>query len=593
MYSDSSMYNPDFANFGEISKFGNPTDLFSSTYFPRTLTEAFSLCEYFYYLFPRYRHIQARTIRYFITDIEYSNTDSEKQKRLDNILKNVLDIFYVMANAGDYWACYGNAFARLAIPYIRYFYKKSNPKDRHTFSYFAKYENVIKFDPSTMTYVMPDPDTQFKTFANFEFEDVVDENPLNLKIILENPRDIRISYNPITDSTRYIYKFPEEVKQKIASGSIFTINTTPKQMLSAIIHKKDFCFNDGEIFHFRSPMLKSISKSNWGLSEMIANFRSLYKLLLYDKADETVALDMMLPMRIFSMPPDRGLGSGDVTNLTDAFTFKTQMERLVANKRAHPTSIQIAPFAVKYDEYGGTGKNYAPKDLKQFEQDNLLISSGLAVDFFNNQININIIPTALRLFQNTYFFYYNGLDKFVKWITKKVQHFLKEQATEVTLQMPKYADNLEMMNVKMNLGTSGLLPYATMLESLGIKNPVDAILQRRKEDLEIESKTRKLQLDQQRKDQAQDILMAESDSVASGGSDMALSGLSILDKKQEALVRAQQLLRTPVGERRKQLEALKVQDSLLYDMVMGNMKDARNDMRSQGSQLMKEQNGYV
>ena len=104
MYSDSSMYNPDFANFGEISKFGNPTDLFSSTYFPRTLTEAFSLCEYFYYLFPRYRHIQARTIRYFITDIEYSNTDSEKQKRLDNILKNVLDIFYVMANAGDYWA---------------------------------------------------------------------------------------------------------------------------------------------------------------------------------------------------------------------------------------------------------------------------------------------------------------------------------------------------------------------------------------------------------------------------------------------------------------------------------------------------------
>ena len=56
---------------------------------------------------------------------------------------------------------------------------------------------------------------------------------------------------------------------------------------------------------------------------------------------------------------------------------------------------------------------------------------------------------------------------------------------------------------------------------------------------------------------------------------------------------AQQLLSTPVGPRRQQLEALKVRDPVMYDFVMGNMRDARNEMRSQGTQIMKEQNGFI
>lgn len=580
----------------ETSRFANPVLFPSSSYYPKTLNEAFSLCEYLYYLLPKFRQTQKRTARYFITDIEYKDVASETKEKLDTILKDILDIFTSMIALGDHWGCYGNAFARLHIPYIRYFYTKSKPTARYTYNTFSQFEKDgrIKFNSKDLTYIMPNPDSNFRSDAEFQFEDEINNDYLKLKLIIENPRNIRMIYNPISDSCRYVYKFPTDVINNISNGNIFVINTTPKSMLQAIAASKDFLFNEGEIFHFRSPIINGISKNNWGLSEIIANFRQIWQLMLYMRADEAVAMDYILPLRLFSMPRGQN-GPADAMQMLDSLTFKSQMETLVKNKRMHPTAIQIAPFQVEYQEYGGTGKQYVPKDIIEYQENNLLSGSGFYTDFFGGTANIQIVPTALRMMENTYWFLYNNYNRYLKWVTKKVQLFLSEKPVDVQLQMPKYADNLETNNIKMNLGVQGLVPYKTMFESLGINDPVNAILERRKEDMQIETETMKLKDEQDRKLQAQQILLAESESQGDTTSTFpgSYGGTSILDKKQQAAEMAQQLLSTPVGPRRQQLEALKARDPVMYDFVMGNMRDARNEMRSQGTQIMKEQNGFI
>jgi hypothetical protein len=224
--------------------------------------------------------------------------------------------------------------------------------------------------------------------------------------------------------------------------------------------------------------------------------------------------------------------------------------------------------------------------MLEYQINNLFDCCGFPQDLFKGTLQVNQIPTALRLFQNSFWFIYDNFNTFTRWSVKKVKDFLEEEQVEIKLQMPKYADNLEMMNLKIQLGQSGELPRSTYLNMLGINNGVDAVVERAEEDIQIQLKTQKLQEEADRKAQAQQNLQNEL-MADQGGSP---SGLPITSIEERANMKAQEWASIPTtGERTKAMEATKAENFELYSLAKQIYADMKKQMKSEATQLVQQQ----
>lgn len=571
-------------------RFSNPVLLPSSTYYPATLTAALDFCRYFYYTIPNFRQVQKRTVRYFVTEFEYpGDGDITEKEKLDKYLKDVLDLPQTMITMGDEWGCYGNAFVRFYYPFKRYLIDRRNGLNLYAIGMFDKYETQVVYNMANMTYTVPDPANDFKSNYTFEFVDFEDRDKNNLKLIIMDPRYIRMQYCDISKMVRYIYKFSPKSVGQVKNNEIPVINSIPRYMLEAMKDNNDIRFRDGEVFHFTSPLISGVSYSNWGMPELIANFRHIYQLMLYLKADEYTAMDFMMPFRLFSMAP--GGGGEDVAQTLDASFFQAQIQTIIANRRKDPTLMHSVACPVNYQEFGANGKQFAPKELLQYQNEQLLNGCGFPVELFQCSLQTQQYPTALRIFQNNFWFIYNNYNKFVKWVVKKVQDFSGEGMIEVNLQEPKLADNLENTNILMQLVMSGIVPYDKVFKNLGISDAVAAMVRRREQDMEVEEETQKKQEEMEKKQLAQQMLM--QDQEGGGGAPAGGGGMPVTDRYQQAAAMADQWLRMPVGQRREAMQALEAQDVELYALAKQIMEQQRSQMQSMGAQQMKEQAGYA
>lgn len=574
-------------------KFKDPVFMPSSSWFPRTLGEGFELCQWLYANVPIFRQVNRRLTSFFITDLEFIDCDAETQKAMKDFLYNILDLKQVMQNIGDEWGCYGNAFIRLYVPFTRVL-KDPRPQFNNKNYAFARFKNCLDrviFNLQDLTFTVPDPQNNYNGTITCQFIDQIDKRKENYRLMLIDPRYIRIIHSRINGENSYIWKFDQDIREQVQRNVIDVINTIPRAMLMALKNSQDFKFNKGELFHFRGPSISGLSRDGWGISEFLLNFRNIYKLLLYAKADEMLALDYVTPLRVISMDPSAMQGGNDSPAQSfDATIFKDQVTRMVSNYRNDPTTWQVAPFALQYQEMGGTGKQYVSKDIVNACKEELLNGSGYPARFYDLSLDLQILPTSLKLLQNNFWFIYNQFNKLGKWVVSKTQRIFTEKPVMVELQQPRIVDDVETQATKMNLGVQGLLPYKSFLANLGITDPVNAIIQRRKEDAEIEDKVQEAQEDIQKQREARQNLEAELQDNSIGGG--APQGTSVLTMEQEAMGIAQQLLAMPVGQARKQLEQLEMSDYTKYSLVKAYMDKERNNMRSQGYEMMKQQNGY-
>lgn len=579
------------------SKFGNIFLQPSSDYFPSTLSSAFEYCRYLFYVIPVYKEVAKRTMRYFITDLECPGSESQEEKdKFLKFLKDELNIVEELTLAGDELACYGNVFYMMYYPFERILIDKRNPEKLAAYNINGKdlmaLRHKIKFNLKDLTYTIPDPKNDYKGEVTLPFIDRAIRNKSGIKLVRLDCWDMRIKYNKISKTSRYIYIFPSVIKQAVQAGQLHYVNELPKSMLQALSKDKNFEFYNDEIFHLKTPSISGISEHGWGLPGPIANFRQIFQILVYNKTDEAIALDMAYPMRIIT--PDYNSGNAESNPMMmDLGIFKNEISKMIAKRRRDLFSMHASTFGIKYEEIGGNGKNYASKELLSYQVDNLLNCEGYPIDLFKASLNINQLPTAFRLFQQSFWYVYNGFNKLLKWSARKAQEYLKQQTIEVELQQPRYADNIELMNIKNQLVTSGILPWSTIFKDLGISDAKNAIMQRFEEDLEIEKEKTKKQEDMQRSEQAQDLLKQELDD-GTGDAPAPMGGApgqggGILDKEQQAMQIAQQWMQIQDnGERRKQMESLKAQDQVMYALATNYLKEIRADMKSQGYEQMKQ-----
>ena len=584
--------------FGEKGKFDDPFLLPSSDYIPDNLEGALDFCLFLYYLNPQYRRASARVIRHFITDFDTPGEGSAAEKdALREYLTYDLRAPQAMAEMGDEWSCYGNAFYRIHYPFDRYLVDR-----RHDCEYSVDwFGSTAKFNLKEFVYEVPDPKNTSKTIK-LPFRDRMALDKSRIKLRKLDPRQMVIDHNFISGTSRYIYKFEPELIKGVNDSNLTIINEIPVDMLKAMRNDQDFLFYQDEIFHFKAPTISGISNEGWGLPETLANYRSLHLLQVYRKIDESIGLDYMVPFRLFS--PETSTNESAVVKDLILHRWKSEITTIVNNRRKDKFAIHALPFPVNYQEFGAGGKSLTPKDLIEYQTDSMLDAMGYPAELFRGSLKVEQIPTAVRLFENSFMFVHLNFTQFLQWVVHRISMYMGEPELEIQLQRPSMADNLDRQNILLQLSSGGEISRAKAYSSLGIDDPLEEQRTRADEDAEIQKMKMKKQQELEREllsGSIDDQLDMESQQAAESQSGMGANvaggqpgqsvggGVTPMDAESQAQEKAQMWLSMPDGDKRRDMMSTKTSNPNLYSRAKQLMEEIRSQAKSDGLNQMNQQ----
>jgi len=417
-----------------------------------------------------------------------------------------------------------------------------------------------------------------------------------LRFTLLDPRFVELDSAHFSGETQIIYRIPAHVRSRVKSGVLHEINQTPRYMLQAIAQDCDYKFHPDEIFHLKQPTVKGVSEAGWGVPNPILHYRDIHQMQVYRRSDEAIAMDFLTPFRVFS--PEHSTKAGDPTNLLPNAFFQRDIKAMIAERRRDPTAMHSQAFPIRMDEFGANGKSYAPKDLMEFQNNQLLDGLGMPLELFRGTLQIAEMPTAMRLFESSFEWLRCDLDSFVLWSSRKVQDFRGQDPIDMGLDRPSQADNIEARNAWASLSASGEIPRRYPFQSLGISDPVTAVVERAEEDMAIKRKLRKIEEDMARIESVGSMAEAAAAAqqsnaqAASQGQPVGPSGMatqptgdqSLMDIESQAMTIATDLLQAnlPPGQHRAELQKIKATNETLHAMVMQKMEELRRQGAAMG-----------
>ena len=588
------------------NKFSDPFILPSSDYMPATLESAFDFCVFLSAMNPQYRKATDRVVAHFITELDFEGDDGDKEERdaFRDYLVQRLDLFGSMGELGEEWGTYGNGFGRIHFPFDRTLIDLRSGKLREwSLDIFGE---DIHYNYHDLTYTVPDPALIGEKGINgspkvtLPFRDRRSSDIDRIKLKKIDPRRVDLRTSHISGKMQVVWRFEEWFIRDIKAGRAFQANETPISMLKAIRDNQDYLFQEDEVFHLRSPTISGVSNNGWGIPEILLNYRSLHQLQVYRKIDEAIGLDYMLPFRIITPAMGKDANGGDMTQSLLMTDFTANISEMIARRRKDPFAMHSLPWPVNYQEFSGEGKQLTPKDLIQFQTNDMLDGMGYPAELFRGTLAMQTIPTTLRLFENTFHFLYRGFNNYAKWVIRRVRSYANQAPLQASLQLPSIADDLEERQVYLQLAASGEVSRGKAYRVWGIDDPVREAKERMQEDIAIQKEQMKLQQQWQKEQQSGslDAIMGQQQgsggSSAGGAAGSAPQGTEMtpLDMDNKASQTAQEWLGIQDnGTRSKAMNQVKGSNPQLSSLAKQKMEDMRSQGASQGRKSVGQQAG--
>ena len=278
------------------SRFKYPSPFFdiASTYVPPSIKSLFRFTRYFYYSNPIISPIIYKLSEYPITNLIYEKGQGEaelddKAKDLwKRLLEENLKIKRLQIEINLDFNIYGNAFLSIYYPFIRMLQCPSCKKKHNINRVEWKWTNW-KFKG-----ICPDCKTNVQ---EFKVVDKTIKNRKKIKIVRWNPSNISIDYNAITGESIYTYGIPNSEKKAIKLGRRGHIDTVPWVFVEAVKGNKNIELENENLFHFKRASV-SDSDMGWGMPVIFPVIKTAYYLQVLRKAQESVAVGHIVPLRI-------------------------------------------------------------------------------------------------------------------------------------------------------------------------------------------------------------------------------------------------------------------------------------------------------
>lgn len=579
---------------GELAKYADPMLLPSRSKIPMSLSVVLDLSRFLYHANPILRRAAKRVVAHGITSLSFrGNVGSpEERDNFSRFFREQLRGFSQIRLLGEEYFAYGTGFLRIYFPFVRTLIdRRGGGLSYHTPHSFP--EEHVRFDLSSMTYEVPDPrrsdlPVHKRPKVKMTIRDTPGKDFTKIRIVRLDPRHVKLRYSTWSGEHQVLYSFEPRFKAKIRKGDLFEVNRTPVDVLKAIRDKHDYLFNTDAVFSLVNETITGISEHGWGLPETMANYPIIHKIAMYDRIDETIANEMSTPFRVIS-PNFSGLKDADATTLGSE--FRRAAAKMHREQQADRTKLHGFPIPLNYQEMGGQGKALSPKELKDYEQNQLLNAMGFPVEMFTGNMAIANVPYAVRLFESTWAPLYEGLSGCVHWAVERISRYMNGEAFDVVLEPSSVADDAERRAMLANLFAGQEIPRRLLFKSFGVDDkPTSLRKERAQEDLTIQEELAGLEEETRRKAElgSLDNVIEMSNQQAGGGASQSV--VTPTDLRSQAEQLAQEWLAIPTdGQRSQAMQAVRAQNPDLYASAKDIMGQMRAQGESQGRQMVNQQ----
>lgn len=558
-------------------KFPNPFMDIASEYLPSDMNQIFELCEYIYLTYGTYRSAARRVVRYFLTELVLSDIEEKEREDIEDFLLKKLHIMSVLAEIGDDFSCYGNCFISVSFPFDRFLVCPKCQANYHIDT--IKY----KFDLKDLSFTAECKGCGYK--GKFQVDDRKSFNKDRVEVLRWSPKDMRLRIHPFTNHTEYFMNLDPKFVQKIKDGNPFYLNTTPWEVLECIKETKSgesplFKFDRQSIYHLHESTLAGLPVKGWGIPPIIPNFKLAYYIQILRRYDEAIAFDFIVPHRILFPDTSGSVGAGgmDALQTTSMGVFNSFLQNMIKTHRKDPTAMQAAPFKVGYTMIGGEGNQLAPKDSIAFAMDELLNAVGFPADLYKGNLQLQVAPVALRLFEKTWSSYVEGINDIANWLVSRIAHHFKWGAIKAELRSVTLADDIERKALTLQAAAGMDISKGTAYSPFGID-----YMNEQKKVLDEQQKIQELQQEAMADQQAMGMQMGQEEGPQAQGGVGATPGDIHAQGKEMAY---QLVTQVPDSLRRGELIKIKHTNPTLHAIVTQEMDNLRQEFSRQGQAAM-------
>jgi len=605
-------YGPgDVLGWGDKKKrdFPDPWQTYSAHELPRTLSDIFDWCEAIWYRNSTYQMAMKRVVSYFLTDIEVSDVgDDEIDKYRDYYENDVNLLGQAQAVAEDFLA-YGNAFISLHFPFDRFI-------QCEVCAFTTPMLSIdFKFEISGAKLHAECPHCRRTTTWKHSDRLAVDDD--SVKLVRWGVRDTDLQMNPLTGQAQYWTEPPNAVKQGVKDKDRFILSTTPWEVIKCITEGKRLRMHPDQFFHLKEPTLCGIENRGWGIPRIVSNMPQAYYVQVLKRLNEAQALDWIMPVRIMSPSAPN---QGDPFSGQNLAMYKSQVTNAVKQSRFDPASFSFLPFPVQYQAIGGEGLQLATHQLIDAATDEMLNGSGVPAELYRGTMQLQAMPTALRLFHQTWRPFCTQINDMLNWVGKMTAERKNWDKPRVKLQESTMAYDLELKQLLVSLWGAQQVSAQTALSPLGIDSRREAarVMDELKHKSELEKDFQRDQMEQQKaEEQIAALEMAQQPMPMGGmgaptGAPMggpggigapvpqAMAGMpptaaaptsgaqTPMDMMAQADQMAQQLVQIPYPQRRQQLTDMKHNNPALHAIVTQKMEDLRQQVASEAKMSLSQ-----
>ena len=535
-------------------RFSFPSPFFdlASQMMPRNIKDLFRWTEHLYLSNGTVAQCLERVIKYPITHISFSGDDDELVKRYEDIFYKHLNFKTFISDVGIDLYNYGNSFTSIFFPFNRYLRcEKCSLETPVEKAQKVKFENF-----------------KFKAICrcghrgSFEY---VDRRSLDVKrfnLIRWNPKDIDISFNPITGQHQYYYTIPSDLVSRIKKGDLNLVSSLPKVFFEAVKKGDTIKINSDYVYHMKTTSLAGLNQE-WGIPPTFRTFKLHFYTAILRKANEAIGLDYLTPIRVL-FPQGQGSDPSQFMNIKK---YKEAALNMFKQHRSDPGDAYFFPMPVGYQAIGGEMKALSVTPEIRLANEEIMNSLGFPQELFYGSLSIQAAPVALRLLENTLSNWMSGMQGLTQWVADKVSIYLGMPSLETSWAKVSLVDDIEKKQILMQLLGAQKVADDTFLSAVGTNISTE---------LKKRFKQQKLEAEYQKKFEEEMKRMQEQDMQESPA-----GGVTPQDQQAQAQQVAEQWLNMDYTSRRQAMNQLAQQDEALYSMAKEIMTRLRRQASAQ------------
>jgi hypothetical protein len=560
------MFDPGIADLSthNTASQGSPLFDFLTAFAPRKLKDLFRLCEYLYFNSAQIYAALQKFCTYPVTDITYETQNEALKSYYEDLHDKTLKTKRILIRAAVDKFVYGNAFFSMYAPFVRFL---KCPRCQ-TLTNIQQVTYKFKLKKLTFDYECKGCNSRVSVGK----KDVIDRKITRkdrISVIRWDPKLMDIDYNPITGHSEYYYTIPKEIKERCAKGNKHLIDTMPMEFLETIREDKIFKFAEGEIFHMRMDAPAGI-EAQWGFPPLASTIKLFFYAAVLRKANEAIALDYIVPLRIIS--PKQSSANADPMTTISLSKWTAEMKSSVKKWRRDPLHIMWSPVPAEVTHLGGQARALMTLGEVQAAEDNIIAAMGLPKEFIYGGFSAMGSGIQLRVLENQLVHQTGDLNDLLQWITDKSAKQLGRSTVVVSLAPFRFIDDVQQKALLLQLNgadpsTGPWISKRTMGEAFDI-DPADERKWRMQEALDDARVAQDLQIEMQKR---QNNLGSQARAQAQMGQQgLAYDQQAVIAQADQLI---QQLMGLDPGTRQSQMHALQTEDMVMYAVVKERMHD--------------------